>query len=147
MSWCYDHEFLSVLSSSSVRLPFCKILLENPNVTSYLLMTIKVSALSPPLVVGRSRCPSRPTTAPTSASPLSLYRRIKRRLGHSLRGLHCPRSMVHPRNPIAHKFLELKAVLLAAKQFEHLCQDKIVLNASDTTTVISYINKERGMSL
>ena len=42
-------------------------------------------------------------------------------------------------------FLELKAVLLALKKFEHLCRDQIVLVATDNTTVVSYINKQGGM--
>ena len=42
-------------------------------------------------------------------------------------------------------FLELKAVFLALKSFEHLCRDQIVLIATDNTTVVSYINKEGGM--
>ena len=42
-------------------------------------------------------------------------------------------------------YLELKAVLLALRQFEHLCRDQIVLVATDNTTVVSYINKQGGM--
>ena len=42
-------------------------------------------------------------------------------------------------------YLELKAVLLALKAFEHLCRDQIVLVATDNTTVVSYINKQGGM--
>ena len=42
-------------------------------------------------------------------------------------------------------FLELKAVFLALKSFEHLCRDQIVLVATDNTTVVSYINKQGGM--
>ena len=38
-------------------------------------------------------------------------------------------------------FLEMKAVLLALRQLEHLCKDQIVLVATDNTTVVSYINK------
>ena len=41
-------------------------------------------------------------------------------------------------------YLELKAVLLALQQFEHLCKDQIVLVATDNTTVVSYINKQGG---
>ena len=41
--------------------------------------------------------------------------------------------------------LELKAVFLALKSFEHLCRDQIVLIATDNTAVVSYINKEGGM--
>ena len=42
-------------------------------------------------------------------------------------------------------FLELKAVLLAIRQFEHLCKNQIVLVATDNTTVVPYINKQGGM--
>ena len=42
-------------------------------------------------------------------------------------------------------FLELKAVFLALKSFEHLCRDQIVLIAMHNTTVVSYITKEGGM--
>ena len=42
-------------------------------------------------------------------------------------------------------YLELKAVFLALKEFQDLCTDKIVLVATDNTTVVSYINKEGGM--
>ena len=42
-------------------------------------------------------------------------------------------------------FLELKAVLLALKSFQHLCRDQIVLVAMDNSTVVSYINKQGGM--
>ena len=41
--------------------------------------------------------------------------------------------------------LELKAVFLALKSFEHLCKDQIVLVAMDNTTVVFYVNKEGGM--
>ena len=39
-------------------------------------------------------------------------------------------------------YLELKAVFLALKEFQDLCSNKIVLVATDNTTVVSYINKE-----
>ena len=42
-------------------------------------------------------------------------------------------------------FLELKVVLLALKRFQHVVQGQIVLVATDNTTVVAYINKERGM--
>ena len=41
--------------------------------------------------------------------------------------------------------LELKAVLLALKHFEHLCWNQTILVCTDNTTVVSYINKEGGM--
>ena len=42
-------------------------------------------------------------------------------------------------------FLELKTVFLAVKSCKHLCRDQIVLIATDSTTVVFYINKEGGM--
>ena len=42
-------------------------------------------------------------------------------------------------------YLELKAVFLALKEFQDLCSNKIVLVATDNSTVVSYINKEGGM--
>ena len=39
-------------------------------------------------------------------------------------------------------YLELKAVFLAPKEFQDLCQSNIVLVAMKNTTVVAYINKE-----
>ena len=50
-----------------------------------------------------------------------------------------------PESHLYINFLELKAVLLALKRFQHLEQGKVVLVATDNTTVVAYINKEGGM--
>ena len=50
-----------------------------------------------------------------------------------------------PETKLHINYLELKAVLLALKEFRDLCTDKIVLVATDNTTVVAYINKEGGM--
>ena len=50
-----------------------------------------------------------------------------------------------PESKLHINFLELKAVLLALKGFQHLCTARIVLVATDNTTVVAYINKEGGM--
>ena len=49
-----------------------------------------------------------------------------------------------PESKLHINYLELKAVFLALKEFQGLCNGKIVLVATDTT-VVSYINKEGGM--
>ena len=49
-----------------------------------------------------------------------------------------------PESKLHINYLELKAVLLALKEFQDLCVDKIVLVATDNTTVVAYINKEGG---
>ena len=50
-----------------------------------------------------------------------------------------------PESQLHINFLELKAVLLALKRFQHMVQGKVVLIATDNTTVVAYINKEGGM--
>ena len=47
-----------------------------------------------------------------------------------------------PESKLHIHYQELKAVLLALKEFQDLCSDKIVIVATDNTTVVSYINKE-----
>ena len=50
-----------------------------------------------------------------------------------------------PESKLHINYLELKAVFLALKEFQDLCVDKMVLVATDNTTVVAYINKEAGM--
>ena len=50
-----------------------------------------------------------------------------------------------PGNKLHITYLELKAVFLPLKEFQDLCSNKIVLVATNNTTVVSYINKEGGM--
>ena len=50
-----------------------------------------------------------------------------------------------PETKLHINYLELKAVFLALKEFQDLCAGKIVLVATDNTTVVAYINKEGGM--
>ena len=50
-----------------------------------------------------------------------------------------------PESKLHINYLELKAVFLALKEFQDLCTAKIVLVATDNTTVVAYINKEGGM--
>ena len=50
-----------------------------------------------------------------------------------------------PESKLHINYLELKAVFLALKEFQNLCMGKMVLVATDNTTVVAYINKEGGM--
>ena len=50
-----------------------------------------------------------------------------------------------PESKLHINYLELKAVLLALKEFQDLCVGELVLVATDNTTVVAYINKEGGM--
>ena len=50
-----------------------------------------------------------------------------------------------PESNLHINYLELKAVFLALKEFQDLCTTKIVLVATDNTTLVAYINKEGDM--
>ena len=50
-----------------------------------------------------------------------------------------------PESRLYINYRELKVVFLALKEFQDLCQDNIVIIATDNTTVVAYINKEGGM--
>ena len=50
-----------------------------------------------------------------------------------------------PESKLHINYLELKASFLALREFQDLCVGKIVLVATDNTTVVAYINKEGGM--
>ena len=80
------------------------------------------SVTSPPLrlVVGRKQCTEGPTLAPPPPSTRSsaVYRRLKRRLGRTLRGLHCKRHLVIPRKSPPHKFLGVKSSLSGPQEFQ-----------------------------
>ena len=47
-----------------------------------------------------------------------------------------------PESKLHINYLELKAVFLALKEFQKLCTGKMVLIATDNTTVVAYINKD-----
>ena len=51
---------------------------------------------------------------------LQIFRHIKRRMGHSLKGAHCKRSLIHPKSKLHINYLELKAVFVALKEFQDL---------------------------
>ena len=65
--------------------------------------------------------------------------------GAHLKRAHCKGSWSVPESKLHINYLELKAVLLALKEFQDLCTNQIVLVATDNTTVVAYINKEGGM--
>ena len=56
------------------------------------------------LVDQGDKCLNRPTPAPLASCNSNLYRRLKRRLGCSLRRLHNKRHLVSSRKPPSHKF-------------------------------------------
>ena len=64
------------------------------------------SKITPPtlkMVARRKQCSTRSTITPYKTCPANLYRRIKRRVGRSLKRAHCKRVLVGTRELIAHK--------------------------------------------
>ena len=104
------------------------------------------SHCSPPRLVAKSlkrdeRC------RPSSQRPQypTLYRRLKRRLGRSLRPKFYKGSVVRSGKKRLHiNVLELKAVSLALRDFKDQCQNQTVLVATDNSTMVAYINKQGG---
>ena len=64
----------------------------------------KVPSPTSSLVDQGDKCLNRPTPAPLASCNSNLYRRLKRRLGCSLRRLHNKRHLVSSRKPPSHKF-------------------------------------------
>ena len=63
-----------------------------------------VPSSTPEVVVGPRQCPQRSTATPVTTRSSTVYRRLKRRLGCSLRRLHSKRPLVHTRKCLAYKF-------------------------------------------
>ena len=64
-----------------------------------------ISPCTSKVVVGPDQGALRSTLTPSSTRPSTVYRRLKRRLGRSLRRLHGKRSLVRVRKRLAHKFV------------------------------------------
>ena len=94
----------------------------------------QVAPAPPKVVAGGNQCSSRSTITPTKTCSADIYRRIKRRMGRSLKRTHCMGNLVSSRKQVAHKSLGTKSGLSG-------------LVATDNTTVVAYINKEGGMKL
>ena len=74
-----------------------------------------VSPCSSKVVVEPRQCPIRSTFTPITARPPTVYRRIKRRLGRTLRRLHGKRPLVKVRKRLTHKFAGTQSSPLGLK--------------------------------
>ena len=61
------------------------------------------------LVAGRMQCPPRTTITPHEARSANIYRRLKRRVGRSLKRVHCKRVLVGAGKQAAHKLLRTQS--------------------------------------
>ena len=68
------------------------------------------------MVVTGEQCSPRPTFTPNKACSADLYRRIKRRLGRSLKRAHCKRVLVDIGKQTAHQLSRAKSSLASLKR-------------------------------
>ena len=71
-------------------------------------------------------------------------RRLKRRLGRSLRSKIYPGSVVRPGKKATHKRPRVEGGLTGPSKLQDQYQDQTVLVATDNSTVVAYINKQGG---
>ena len=76
-----------------------------------------VTPLTPRVVVRRQQCTKGPTFTPPSTCSSAVYRCLKRRLGHTLRGLHNKKRLVSHRKSPPHKLSRAKSSPAGPKEF------------------------------
>ena len=68
------------------------------------------------VVAGGKQCATRPTITPSKICSANIYRRIKRRVGRSLRRAHCKGNLVPSREQAAHQPLRAKSSFSSSKR-------------------------------
>ena len=68
------------------------------------------------MVAGGKQCSSGSTITPSKTCSAGFYRRIKRRVGRSLKQTHCKGNLVSSRKQVAHKSLGAKSSLSGLKR-------------------------------
>ena len=69
------------------------------------------------LVAGQEQCSSGPTVASPSTRSANVQRLLKRRLGHTLRALHCKRRLVKHRKSPPHQLSGVKSSFSGPQEF------------------------------
>ena len=90
--------------------------LENTGILTQTDPAAQISASSLTMVAARRQRSHRPTTTPSTACSANLYRRIKRRVGRSLKRVYRQRNLVPSGKQIAHKLLGTKSSLSGSKR-------------------------------
>ena len=76
----------------------------------------QITEPSSTVVAAGGKHPHRPTITPNKTCSANLYRRIKRRVGRSLKRTHCKRVLVTTRKQTAYKLSGVKSSLLSSKR-------------------------------
>ena len=111
--------------------------LEGPRIPRKGDTSSQITPSSFTMVAEGKQCDPRSAVTPTKTFSAIVYRHIKRRLGCSLKRSHCNWNLVPSRKQATHKFLGTKGGLFGPKECRDLCQNNIVLVATDTTTVVA----------
>ena len=119
--------------------------LEGTRVTRKGVSNTKVLAPTPTVVAARGQCPYRPTITPNKHALQIFTDTSTEGWGAHLNECTARGTWSLPESKLHINYLELKAVFQAIKEFQDLCLHKMVLVATDNTTVVSYINKEGNM--
>ena len=106
---------------------------------------ISSQAAPPPskMVAGGKQCAPSSIITPTKSCSAIVYRCIKRRLGAHLNNHTATGTWSLPESKLHINYLERETVFLALKEFQDLCQNNIVLIATDNTTVVAYVNNSK----
>ena len=130
-----SHEALSI--SSQIALEISSAIGLPPSLDRVLFGTSRLVAES---------CKRAERRGPPAQRPQypTLYTRLKRRLGRSLRTSSTKGRWSDQEKSLHINILELKAVSLALRRFKDQCQNQTVLVATDNLTVVAYINKQGG---
>ena len=95
--------------------------LEDPRITRKGDISSQVAPPSHEMVAGGKQCSTRLTITPSKACSADLYRRIKRRMGHSLKQTYCKGNLVPSRKQVAHKPLGTKGGFPSLKRVQRPC--------------------------
>ena len=90
--------------------------LENTGIVRKTDSPTQISTSSFTTVARRRQCPHRPTITPYATCSANLYRRIKRRVGRSLKRVHCQRNLVPTGMQITHKLPGTESSLSGSKR-------------------------------
>ena len=90
--------------------------LESARISQQSDSNTQVSAPSLTMVAGGSQCAPRSTIAPLTTRSADFHRRVKRRVGRSLKQAHCKRVMVSARKQTAYKLSGTKGSVSSSKR-------------------------------
>ena len=101
--------------------------LEGPRVTGKGDLGPQIPPPPSKVVAGGKQCASRSTITPSKTCSANLYRRIKRRVGRSLRRAHCKGTVVPTREQVKHKPLGAESSISSSKRVSNpsLQQDSV----------------------